>query len=116
MSKLDEESIKILLKGKPASLGRLRGKVRVILKEHDKLNLNVEDGEIVVIPFITPLDFQVITKAGAIVTDIGGVTSHAACIARELGIPCVVATEKATKLLKDGMEIIVDGKNGVIYQ
>ncbi len=116
MSKQDEKTIRVLLKGKPASSGRIRGKVRVILKEHNKLDPNVEDGEIVVIPFVTPFDFQFIIKAGAIVTDIGGVTSHVACIARELGIPCVVATEKATKLLKDGMEVIVDGENGIIYQ
>ena len=115
MNKQDEESIRILLKGKPASSGKIRGKVRVILKNNDKLSSDIEDGEILVIPFVTPFDFQFVIKAGAIITDIGGVTSHAACIARELGIPCVVATEKATKLLKNGMEVIVDGKNGIIY-
>lgn len=116
MSDSNEESIRIMLKGQPASPGKIRGKVRVILKEYNKLNPDMEDGEIVVMPFVTPLDFQVIIRAGAIVTDIGGITSHAACIARELGIPCVVATEKATKLLKDGMEVTVDGKRGIIYQ
>lgn len=117
MSNRDEGSIiMVLLKGQPASPGRIRGKVRVILKEYNKLDPDVENGEIIVIPFVTPFDFQVIIRAGAIVTDIGGITSHAACIAREIGIPCVVATEKATKLLKDGMEVTVDGKRGIVYQ
>ena len=63
-----------------------------------------------------PAMIMIISQAGAIVTDIGGITSHPAIVARELGIPCVVGTEKATKVLKDGMKIMVDGKKGVVYK
>ena len=55
-------------------------------------------------------------RAIAIVTDRGGRTSHAAIVSRELGIACVVGTEKATKVLKEGMIITVDGAKGLIYK
>ena len=53
-------------------------------------------------------------KAAAIVTDVGGVTCHAAIVSRELGIPCVVATKTATKELKDGVRVRVDGNRGEV--
>ena len=53
-------------------------------------------------------------KAAAIVTDEGGVTSHAAIVSRELGIPCVVGTKIATKVLKDGDLVEVDANNGIV--
>jgi len=108
--------MKILLKGRPASPGKIRGRVRLIQKDHNIFNLEIEDGEILVVPFIAPFHFPLILKAGAIVTDHGGVTSHAATIARELGIPCIVATERATEIMKDGTEVIVDGDKGIVYQ
>jgi pyruvate,water dikinase len=54
--------------------------------------------------------------AGAIVTDKGGVTCHAAIVSRELGIPCVVGTENATKLMKTGKQYTVDSRSGVVYE
>ena len=54
-------------------------------------------------------------KAAAIITDQGGQTSHAAIVSRELGIPCVVGTKNATKILKDGDLVTVDGREGKIY-
>ena len=59
---------------------------------------------------------MIFSKATAIVTDIGGLTSHPAIVSRELDIPCVVGTEKATKVLKDGMKVRVDGEKGIIYK
>ncbi len=53
-------------------------------------------------------------KAAAIVTDVGGITSHAAIISRELGVPCVVGTKMATKVLKDGDFVSVDATLGTI--
>jgi len=53
-------------------------------------------------------------KAAAIVTDIGGITTHAAIISRELGIPCIIRTQIATKLLKDGDYIEVDAEKGIV--
>ena len=54
------------------------------------------------------------TKAAAIVTDSGGITSHAAIIAREFGIPCVVGTNNATFLLKNGDKVLVDAIEGQV--
>ena len=54
--------------------------------------------------------------ASAIVTDKGGITSHAAIVSRELNIPCVVGTETATQIMKTGKEYTVDSRNGVIYE
>ena len=53
-------------------------------------------------------------KAAAIVTDEGGVTSHAAIVARELSVPCIVGTKKASKILKDGDKVEVDANIGII--
>jgi len=107
--------MEIILKGIAASGGKIRNKVKVI-KEPNEINIKIEKGEIIVVSFVTPFSFNLVLNAGAIITDFGGVTSHAAVIARELGIPCVVGTEKATKILEDGMEVIVDGNNGIIYR
>jgi pyruvate,water dikinase len=54
-------------------------------------------------------------KAAAIVTDIGGLTSHPAIVSREMGTPCVVSTKVATTTLKDGMTVRVDGSSGKVY-
>lgn len=55
-------------------------------------------------------------KAKAIVTNTGGILSHAAIVAREIGIPCVVGTEDAVEKLEDGSKILVDGTEGEVYQ
>jgi len=104
---------KIILRGIPASSGIIEGKVKVINNSKDFSKF--EEGEILVTKITNPAMVMMISKAAAIVTNIGGLTSHPAILSRELGIPCVVGTEKATKVLKDGMEIKVDGKKGIIY-
>jgi len=53
-------------------------------------------------------------KAAAIVTDVGGITSHAAIVSRELQIPCVIGTGNATKIIKDGDRVEVDANNGFV--
>lgn len=108
--------MELVLRGRSASPGAIRGNARVFNKIHTSSTLEIKEGEILVVPFLTPHHFEFIIKAGAIVTDYGGVTSHAASIARELGIPCVVATEKATVVLKTGIEVFVDGDEGTVYQ
>ncbi len=104
---------KILLKGKGASAGKAEGKVKIILdpSQFDKMR----KGNILVTVLPNPLFTPVVLKASAIVTDVGGSLSHAAIVARELGIPAVVDTGKATEILKDGMQIKIDGEKGVIY-
>jgi pyruvate,water dikinase len=105
---------KPLVKGIPACFGIARGKVKVInsTKEIGKINA----GDILVASMTNPDFTPAMLRASAIVTDLGGVLSHAAIVARELGIPCVVGTGEATKKLRDGMEVTVDGKEGVVFQ
>ena len=106
---------KIILKGTGASAGEFEGVVKVI-KDLDYSSSEFKEGNILVTRITNPAMIIIMTKAAAIVTDIGGLTSHPAIVSRELGIPCVVGTEKATKVLKDGMKIKVDGKKGIIYK
>lgn len=103
----------IILKGIPASSGVAEGMVKIVkgIKDIRKFR----EGDILVTEMTEPSMAIMMNKAAAIVTDKGGLTSHPAIVSRELGIPCVVATKKATKILKDGMKIIVDGAKGKIY-
>lgn len=106
--------MKILVKGIPASLGVAKGKARIILPNKSQ---KLKPGEILV-AYITNASMfvDIMANAKAIVTDKGGVTSHPAIVARELGLPYVVATENATKMIKTGMKIVVDGAKGVVYE
>ncbi len=106
--------MKLLIKGIPASGGIAKGRARVILPGS---NGKLKPGEILV-AYITDASMfvEIMAHAKAIVTDQGGITSHPAIVSRELGIPCVVATQKATKIIKSGMRIIVDGKKGVVCE
>lgn len=104
------------VKGMVASIGefmRITGEVRVVF---DPYGADIPKGAILVTPMTRPEFVQLIHKAGAIVTDEGGVTSHAAIISREFGIPCIVGTGNATKLLKDGDMVEVDTQNGVVIK
>lgn len=105
----------ILVRGVPASGGKVKGKV-CVLDKNTKSKNQINYGDIMVVPFLSPLDLSYILKAGAIVTDYGGITSHGATVARELGIPCIVATKNATKILKNRMEVTVDGEKGWVCQ
>lgn len=106
--------MKVLVKGIPASPGKVQGKAKVILPGKGG---RLEKDEILV-AYITDASMfvDIIGKAKAIVTDVGGVTSHPAIVSRELGLPCVVATKSATKVIKSGMMIVVDGNKGVVYE
>lgn len=104
----------ILVRGVPASPGIARGKAKVILGPEEMGKMGNED--ILVAPYTSPDYTPAILKACAIVTDIGGILSHAAIVSRESGIPCVVGTGEATGTLKDDMEVIVDGNEGIVYQ
>lgn len=103
-----------LIKGITASSGKVSGKVKLI-KDVGRLPQIKGKGFILVIPFTTPLLVPIILRCSAMITDFGGLTCHAAIVAREFEIPCIVGTEKATEILKDGMEVTVDATNGIIY-
>ena len=103
----------IILKGIPASPGIIRGKVKILLNPNQVGKM--KNGDILVTVMTNPLYLVAIQKAKAIVTDVGGMICHAAIIARELGIPCVVGTGNATELLRDLNEVIVNGTEGTVY-
>ncbi|MBI2074984.1 MAG: phosphoenolpyruvate synthase [Candidatus Levybacteria bacterium] len=115
-NKLSSNSLiaNLLVKGDPASPGIASGPVKVIhsAKEIHK----VLPGEVLVAPQTNPDFVPAMKKAVAIVTDSGGRTSHAAIVSRELGIPAVVGCGIATKLLKTGLVVTVNGQKGEIYK
>lgn len=99
---------------------KVTGKVRVINVDYsnlDRLNTQINEmvkGEILVAEFTAPELISACRKAKAIVTDIGGLLSHAAIISRELDIPCLVGTHNAAKILKTGDEIAIDFEIGIV--
>ncbi len=109
-----KKSGKILVKGLAASPGRASGAVRMVSEE---MNLEVvKKGDIMVTAMTSPDMVPAMTRAAAIVTDEGGMTCHAAIVARELGIPCIVGTSNATQKLAEGMLVSVDGNTGVVTE
>ncbi len=100
------------IKGDCACPGKAEGIVRVInlASEMEKM----QQGEILVSYATTPEIVPAMKKASAIITDMGGMTCHAAIVSRELNIPCVIGTKVATKLLKDGDRVSVDAASGVV--
>lgn len=101
-----------VIKGNCASKGKVKGEVRILLNAHE--NDKLIDGEVLV-TFMTSPDFMsAVRRCSAIVTNLGGVTSHAAIISRELGIPCVVGTKNATEILKTGDLVEVDADQGEV--
>lgn len=102
----------VLLRGRVGSNGQASGKVKVV--HPDRLDDEFEHGSILVCTMTTPNHVPLMQKAAAIVTDQGGILCHAAIVARELNIPCIVGTLEATIKLNDGDLIFVDAVSGVI--
>jgi pyruvate,water dikinase len=104
----------VILEGLAASPGVASGTVKIVydLEDLDK----VKTGDILVTKMTNPDMVVTMQKSSAIITDEGGLTAHAAIVSREMGIPCVVGTQHATKQLKDGEVVTVDGFSGKIYQ
>ncbi len=117
-AKHDEKEPKInlekILTGAPASPGIVTGPVRVVddIRHLDK----VKSGDVMVTDMTTPDFVPAMKKSLGIVTNRGGLTSHAAIVSRELGVTCVVGTTTATKVLKDGMIITVNGNTGEVFK
>ncbi|MBR9699194.1 hypothetical protein GOV09_01940 [Candidatus Woesearchaeota archaeon] len=100
------------IEGMVACEGRAKGKVRVIV---DPKEMNtMQEGEILVTTMTSPDFVRAMKKAAAIITDEGGVTSHASIVSRELGVPCVIGTKIATKVLKTGDIVDVYANHGLI--
>ena len=99
-------------KGSIAFRGQARGRVRIIY-EPDQMD-GFADGDILISSSTNPALMPVIIRCAAIVTDEGGIGSHAAIIARELKKPCVIGTKFATHIFKDGDMVEVDADNGIV--
>lgn len=102
----------ILARGLGSSPGVGSGVARVIARASDGATL--QEGEVLVAPMTSPDWVPVMRRAAAIVTDAGGMTSHAAIVSRELGIPCVVGTGNGTSVIRGGDPVTVDGSAGII--
>jgi phosphohistidine swiveling domain-containing protein len=100
------------LKGNSAFQGKAVGKVKIINTPQEMIKMH--QGNILVSHMTNPDIVPVMKMAGAIVTDLGGITCHAAIVARELKTPCVVGTKIATKVLKDGDKVEVDADKGIV--
>nr|MBA2600797.1 hypothetical protein [Actinomycetota bacterium] len=98
--------------GKAASPGQAVGVARV-LRGPDEIS-RLAPGDVLVVSTTSPMWTPVFRVVSAVVTDIGGTLSHAAIVARELGIPAVVATGVATQVIADGQRVQVDGSRGSI--
>lgn len=103
----------VLVEGLGASSGFACGPVKILqsAREGDRF----KQGDVLVTARIAPDWFPVMRRAAAFITDSGGVTSHAAIVGREMGLPCVVGTGNATSVLRDEQGVTVDGKAGAVY-
>ncbi|TAK34550.1 MAG: phosphoenolpyruvate synthase [Chloroflexota bacterium] len=97
--------------GLPVSSGVIEGRARVILSMEDA---DLEDGDILVTSFTDPSWTPLFVSIKGLVTEIGGLMTHGAVIAREYGLPAVVGVENATKLIRDGQRIRVHGTEGYV--
>ncbi len=102
-----------ILSGVGASPGIGSGKVKIVrsIKDLEK----IEKGDVLVTKMTNPDMVVTMQKTSAIITDEGGLTAHAAIVSREMGIPSIVGTENATKILKENMVVSVDGYTGKVY-
>ena len=101
--------------GIAASGGIAKGYAYIV---EDPLAIDIDkvpEDIVLVINFSTPLYFELFLKSKAIVTAVGGITCHAASLARDLSIPCVTAISNVFEIVKNGSEITVDGNQGIVY-
>ena len=102
-------------KGTIACKGEVvRGRARIVFDPEDAAHSVFAKGDILVAPMTSPEYVFLMKKAAAIVTDTGGLTSHAAIVSRELGVPCIVGTKIASQILKDGDMVEVDAEKGIV--
>ncbi|MBX0293395.1 phosphoenolpyruvate synthase [Haloarcula nitratireducens] len=104
----------VRLTGIGSSPGKVTGEVRIVSKL-DNLD-KVEEGDIIVTEMTTPDMVPAMKRAAGIVTDQGGMTSHAAIVSRELGVPAVVGADDASERLRDGQIVTIDGDMGTVEQ
>ena len=100
------------IKGQIAQPGKVKGRVKLVFgPQHNK---KLSEGNILVSVATSPQLLPAMKRASAFITDIGGITCHAAIVAREMKKPCIIGTKIATKVLKDGDLVEVDADKGVV--
>ena len=99
------------LVGLAVSAGQVEGRARVV---HEMAEADLEVGDILVTAYTDPSWTPLFVAAAALVTEVGGLMTHGAVIAREYGLPAVVGVERATELIRDGQRIRVDGTHGYV--
>jgi phosphoenolpyruvate synthase/pyruvate phosphate dikinase len=108
------EAPTVAITGRSAYPGKIKGRVRMVIYKKDLEK--IKKGDILVTPMTEPDFLAYLKKAAAIITDEGGITSHAVIVARELKKPCIVGTKNATKILKNGQIIEVDANKGIVRE
>lgn len=99
------------LVGVPVSSGMIEGRARIVLKLEEA---DIEEGDILVTAFTDPSWTSLFVSIKGLVTEVGGMMTHGAVVAREYGLPAVVSVENATRLIKDGQRIRVNGTKGYV--
>lgn len=112
--KLATKGLELLVHGEPASPGMVSGPA-IVIRSIREIH-RVKPGEILIMEMTTPDFVPAMRKVAAIVTDQGGQTSHAAIVSRELGVPAVVGTQIATRKIRTGTVITVNGLTGDVYR
>lgn len=115
----DEQLTSKQVLGSTAFPGRVTGKAIVLppistTEEYEEFIDKFKDGSVLVAPMTSPELVPIFKKVIAIITDEGGITSHAALIAREMKIPCIVGTSYATKLIRNDMDLLIDATKGEV--
>jgi len=110
------ESLKVVVKGLPAGTRGYGAGVAKVVLSPEEASKTMTKGDVLVTDMTNPDFVPYMKMASAIVTNKGGVTSHAAIVSRELAIPCIVGTETATKVMETGKQYTVDSRNGVVYE
>lgn len=110
--KIIPSSAKTPIRGSIAFVGKVKGVAKIVFSPLDFGK--VETGDILVSPMTQPTFVPILSKIAGIITDEGGVTCHAAIVARELRKPCIIGTKNATQILKDGDIVEVDANNGIV--
>lgn len=100
------------IKGQPAFAGYAKGKVKIVNTPQEMIKMH--QGDVLVSHMTNPDIVPAMKKASAIVTDLGGITCHAAIVSRELKVPCVIGTKIATQVFKDGDIVEVDAAKGIV--
>jgi phosphohistidine swiveling domain-containing protein len=107
------EALEGQFRGVAGSPGKVSGVARIIRGPEEFARL--ESGDILVAPLTNPVWTPLFAIAGGVVTEVGGILSHGAIVAREYGIPAVMAVAGATKLLREGQRLTIDGNKGIVF-